>query len=777
MSNNPHIRLKCRGLLLVVALASVLAVPQQAVATSSPPTNLAAVASTTTAGQVDLSWSNVISGPTGYKIVPYISTTAQTLLIQTVPSNGLGTTSYSMTGLDNGTTYRFKVGAVYPGGEVAWSDYSADAVPYDLPAAPVAGTPVAGNSSVVLSWTAPATNGRDISGYAITISPAPTAGQPAEVSGTSTSATLTGLANGTEYSFAVAAKNLRGTGLSSDSVKQTPYTAPSKMSAPAVSAGDTKATVSWTAPSNDGGSAVKSYTITAASSSTGATIPSATTLTVTELNGTLTKVITGLTNDKTYTFTVVATNDRNAESATSDSSVAVTPNAAPPASVSSSAPAFSAVEGGEKITFLGSNLTGATVLVICDNADTPTVAAPTVTASLVSVTSPICNAGSAAFTLSVGGTVVVTHNVMYRAKPVITSLNPTSVTAVGQELVTLTGTGLSTGVNTDTVVKVGTSTVVLTTVSDTSVTFRVPSLVSNAIVGQRTVTLIVGSAALSLSVGSPITYAKSTDTVVAGSVAARTFGTGTFSISATSTVGSVTFRTTTSNVCSVQLAVVTILSAGLCVIEASSTGSNIYSAGSTQLSVTINRASQSVSVDAPLTLRVAGKSETISASSSLGSSGGAISYESRSSTTCSVTTAGEVKGLAEGSCIVRVSAAQTTNYNSASAEVTITVQAALAESPTLAASPSPAPVLAEKPTVLTVGVKKSISNSSVIKSSKLTISKGAKTSVAVAKTSQSICRVVGASIRGLKKGSCRVTVTMTPKKGSKVSKTLTVKVS
>jgi hypothetical protein len=36
---------------------------------------------------------------------------------------------------------------------------------------------------------------------------------------------------------------------------------------------------------------------------------------------------------------------------------------------------------------------------------------------------------------------------------------------------------------------------------------------------------------------------------------------------------------------------------------------------------------------------------------------------------------------------------------------------------------------------------------------------------------------VGASIRGLKKGSCRVTVTMTPKKGKKVSKTLTVKVS
>jgi hypothetical protein len=89
---------------------------------------------------------------------------------------------------------------------------------------------------------------------------------------------------------------------------------------------------------------------------------------------------------------------------------------------------------------------------------------------------------------------------------------------------------------------------------------------------------------------------------------------------------------------------------------------------------------------------------------------------------------------------------------------------------------STGPVVSASP-ALSLKVKKSISNSSVIKSSKITISKGAKTTVTIPKTSQSVCRIVGTSIRGLKKGSCRVTVTMTPKKGKKVSKTLTVKVS
>ncbi len=782
------IRLRCWALSIIATMVFAIAVPQVAMA-SSPPTNVAAAASSTTAGQVDLSWSNVTTGsiPTGYRIVPFISDTAQNSLIETIPNNGLATTSYSVVGLNNGTTYRFRVDAVYPGGLVVSSTLSADAIPYGLPDAPVVGTPSAKNSSVELSWTAPATNGREISGYAITITPAPTSGQPAEVSGTSTSTTLTGLTNGTEYSFVVAAKNLRGTGLTSTAVTQTPYTTPSKMNAPTVSAGDGRATVSWVAPSSDGGSAVKSYTITTTSSSGGATIPSPITLTVTELQGTLSRVVTGLTNERVYTFTVVATNDRNAVSETSNSSSEVTPNSAPPPSVSSAAPAFSAVDGGERIQFSGSGLIGATVLVVCNNLDTPTVAAPTVTASLVSVTSPACDAGPAQFKLNVGGTLVTTHTVTYRAKPVLdTPSSPTVVTAVGQELVTLTGTGMSTGVNTDTVVKVGTTTVTLTSISDTSVTFKAPTLVSSATVGQRTVSLTIGSAALSLSAVSQITYEKSANNVVASSISSRTYGTGNFSIAATSTAGTVTFLTTTSQVCSVQSTVVTILSAGLCVIEASTLGNNIYFPGSAQISISINRANQSVLADAPVSLRVGGKTETILASSSLGSSGGAISFESLNATTCSVTVAGEVRAISPGSCIVRVTTAQTTNYNSASVEVTIAVLEALAVPGPVATPAQPtgspatsapiAPVQSKKSVALTVGIKKSISSSSVIKSSKITISKGSKTSVTVPRASQNFCRIVGKNIRGLKKGSCRVTVTMTPKKGKKISKTLTVKV-
>lgn len=781
------IRLRCWALSIVAVMVSAIAVPQMVTA-SSPPTNVAAVASSTTSGQVDLSWSNVTTGsvPTGYRIVPFISETAQNSLIETVPSNGLATTSYSIAGLNNGTTYRFRVDAVYSGGLVSASTFSADAIPYGLPDAPVVGTPVAGNSSVELSWTAPATNGRDISGYVVTISPAPSTGQPAEIAGTSTSTTLTGLTNGTEYSFVVAAKNLRGTGLSSTAVTQTPFTAPSKMSAPTVSAGDARATVSWVAPSSDGGSAVKSYTITTASSSTGAVVPSPITLTVAELNGTLSKVVTGLTNDRVYTFTIVATNDRNAVSATSNSSSEVTPNSAPPPSVSSASPAYSAVNGGERITFLGSKLTGATVLVVCNDLSTPTVTSPTVTASLVSVTSPACNAGSAEFKLNVGGTLVSTHTVTYREKPVISLVNPMSVTAVGQELITLTGTGLSTGVNTDTVVKVGITTVTLTSVSDTSVTFRAPTLVSSATVGQRTVSLIVGSAALSLSATNQVSYEKSSNTVVASSITSRTYGTGAFSIAATSTAGTITFRTTTSQVCSVQSTLVTIVSAGLCVIEASTSGNNIYLAGSTEISITINRAGQSVSVDAPVSLRVGGRTETIVASSSLGSSGGKISFESLTVTTCFVTATGEVRAISPGSCIVRVTTAQTTNYNSASAEVTITVLEALAgpdvratpEMPSGLPSPSTpiASVKTKKSQTLTIGIKKSISSSSVVKFSKIVVPKGSKTGIAIVKASQNVCRIVRSSIRGLKKGSCRATITVTPKKGKKISKTLTIKV-
>jgi uncharacterized protein YjdB len=39
------------------------------------------------------------------------------------------------------------------------------------------------------------------------------------------------------------------------------------------------------------------------------------------------------------------------------------------------------------------------------------------------------------------------------------------------------------------------------------------------------------------------------------------------------------------------------------------------------------------------------------------------------------------------------------------------------------------------------------------------------------------CKVSGTSLKGLKAGSCKVTVTVTPKKGKAISKTVSLKVT
>ncbi|MGO4585646.1 PKD domain-containing protein, partial [Arthrobacter sp. 2RAF6] len=81
------------------------------------------------------------------------------------------------------------------------------------PAAPTGVTATAGNASVVVSWTAPANGGSAITSYAVTPSSGGTALAPVTVSGSppSTTATVTGLTNGTAYTFTVTASNAVGT--------------------------------------------------------------------------------------------------------------------------------------------------------------------------------------------------------------------------------------------------------------------------------------------------------------------------------------------------------------------------------------------------------------------------------------------------------------------------------------------------------------------------------------------------------------------------------------
>jgi FtsP/CotA-like multicopper oxidase with cupredoxin domain len=217
----------------------------------------------------------------------------------TVTSNPGGITAtgvaspLTVTGLTNGTTYTFTVTATNANGTGLPSAASNSVIPATVPDAPTIGAAVRGNAQATVSFTAPAFNGGSaITAYTVTSNPG---GKTA--TGAASPLTVTGLTNGTAYTFTVTATNVIGTSLpSTASNSVTPATVPgAPTNVTAAVASSTSATVSFTAPSANG-SAITSYTVT---SNPGGKI-------ATGAAGPLT--VTGLTSGSTYTFTVKATN-------------------------------------------------------------------------------------------------------------------------------------------------------------------------------------------------------------------------------------------------------------------------------------------------------------------------------------------------------------------------------------------------------------------------------------------------------------------------------------
>jgi len=140
----------------------------------------------------------------------------------------------------------------------------------------------------------PANDGGDeVYIYEVTASPGNRRG-----TGTSSPIVVTGLTNGTSYTFTVKAYNTAGTTTSSPSASVTPRTQPSAPLITGTLAGDQNIEVSFNAGYN-GGALVTSYTVTATTDASG---------TVTQSGSTSPITVSGLTNGLTYTLKVKATN-------------------------------------------------------------------------------------------------------------------------------------------------------------------------------------------------------------------------------------------------------------------------------------------------------------------------------------------------------------------------------------------------------------------------------------------------------------------------------------
>jgi hypothetical protein len=264
------------------------------------PTGVTATADNT--GGIDVSWSAPTNNG-GASITDYTLQSCISNSCTTVSRSASTETSTKVSGLLKGTAYTFQVAAVNVAGSSAYSTRSAAATPRAVAGTPTDIVGTVGNRQVVLTWTAPANNGAAITDYVVQScigsscstfvhSPSATAG-----------ITVTGLTNGTIYTFKIAAVNLAGTGTAATSSAYTPRTVPNApTSVRAVADNTTGIDVSWTAPAFNGGSAITDYVVEYASANTDYVVFADGVST-----GTSAKV-TGLTQGVEYTFRIAAKN-------------------------------------------------------------------------------------------------------------------------------------------------------------------------------------------------------------------------------------------------------------------------------------------------------------------------------------------------------------------------------------------------------------------------------------------------------------------------------------
>lgn len=226
---------------------------------------------------------------------------------------GVTGTSTTITGLENGVSYRVRLQALNDAPDPSeFSGYSVAVAPAGPPLTPSAPSAErvdsAANGGVIdVSWTAPDDNGAAIQSYDVHVY---RGGSRVEsrsgLSAATTSLQFTGLDTSAEYSFSVVATNAMGA--SDEGAKSTPmvaYGRPGQVSGVKAEFADGSARVSFS-PAQDNGSPISAYKVSSpqGASASCASSPCS---------------VSGLTNGTNYTFTVTAENAAGAGQASAAS--------------------------------------------------------------------------------------------------------------------------------------------------------------------------------------------------------------------------------------------------------------------------------------------------------------------------------------------------------------------------------------------------------------------------------------------------------------------------
>ncbi len=239
-----------------------------------------------------------------------------------MPGSSAATTSYTVDGLTNGTTYVVKIRAANDVGHGPESD-EASAVPLSVPARPTGFTARAGDARVDLGWNDPMNAAITVWQYSFR-----TVGEYGgwtdipNSNAATTGYTVTGLANGVAHTFRLRAVNDSGYSAESEAASVTPRPVPAKPSGFRAEAGNTQVRLVWTDPGNESIAGWQYGLKTTGNYDGWTAIPGSGA-------GTTRHTVTALTNDTAYTFRLRATNPSGA-GAESDE-VSATPRAAPPA--------------------------------------------------------------------------------------------------------------------------------------------------------------------------------------------------------------------------------------------------------------------------------------------------------------------------------------------------------------------------------------------------------------------------------------------------------------